>query len=111
MIHNISSDVPESLPDELIEIISEKRDIRIERIISRGHSSPPDFWYDQDKEEFVLLVRGEANLRFEKGNTTVHMKAGDYVIISAHERHRVEWTSPDEDTIWLAVHYYSKRNK
>ncbi len=104
-LKNIFSDIPKRLPDELIEIISEKQNIRIERIISRGHISSSDFWYDQDKQEFVMLISGEAKMRFEKGNTIVHMKAGDYIIISAHERHRVEWTSTDRDTVWLAVYY------
>jgi cupin 2 domain-containing protein len=103
MITNIFSDIPERLPDELIKIISETDKIRIEKIVSRGHVSRE--WYDQDKDEFVLLLRGEARLRFEKGDRTVHMKQGDYLIIPAHERHWVEWTSNVEDTVWLAVHY------
>ena len=104
-MNNIFSDIPDNLPDELIEIIAENQDVSIERIVSRGHTSPADFWYDQDRNEFVFLVCGEARLRFEKKEEIVHMKAGDYIIIPAHERHRVVWTSPDEDTVWLAVHY------
>ena len=102
---NIFSDIPDSLPDELIEVISENQDVKIERIVSRGHKSPYDFWYDQDKNEFVFLVCGEARLRFEKEVEFVQMKKGDYLIIPAHKRHRIEWTSPNEDTVWLTVHY------
>ncbi|MFC1485671.1 cupin domain-containing protein [Candidatus Latescibacterota bacterium] len=105
MIKNIFSDISDNLPDELIEVISENQNIKIERIVSRGQKSLHDFWYDQDKNEFVFLVRGEAKLRFEDEDKIVLMKEGDYVIIKAHKRHRVEWTSPEEDTIWLSVHY------
>lgn len=104
-LRNIFSNVPENLPDEIIEIISQKQNIKIERIISRGHSSPLDFWYDQENQEFALLLTGEAKLRFEKENNIVHMKSGDYIIIQAHQRHRIEWAIPDQDTIWLAIHY------
>ena len=102
---NIFSDVPQNLPDELIEIIAENDDIRIERIVSRGNTSPPGFWYDQDKNEFVLLIGGEARLKFEEKAECILMQEGDYIIIPAHARHRVEWTAPNRDTIWLAVHY------
>ncbi len=102
---NILSDIPGSLPDELVEIISENDTVRIERIVSRGHTSPDDFWYDQEQNEFVLLVSGEAELRIEGRDGPVRMKMGDYMVIPAHKKHRVEWTSPDEDTVWLAVFY------
>jgi cupin 2 domain-containing protein len=100
---NIFSGIPDSLHDELIEEIVRTGKVRIEKITSRGHVSVE--WYDQENDEFVLLVKGEAKLRFEDGDRTIHMKAGDYLIIRAHERHVVEWTIPDEDTVWLAVHY------
>jgi cupin 2 domain-containing protein len=105
MIKNIFDNIPEKLPDELIEILSESEKIRVERIVSRGHSSSPDQWYDQERDEFVLLLSGEATLKFRKDDRTVHMETGDYLVIPAHEEHRVEMTSPDEETIWLAVHY------
>ncbi len=104
-MNSIFSNIPVSLPDELAEIIVQHRHVRIERIVSRGHSSPDSFWYDQDENEFVLLISGEAKLLFEGRDTPVRMKPGDYMVISAHTRHRVEWTSPDEDTVWLAVFY------
>ena len=104
-MNNIFSEIPGSLPDELVEIITKNYNVRIERIVSRGHTSPDDFWYDQDQSEFVLLVSGGAELRFEDRDEPVRMKKGDYVMIPAHKKHRVEWTSPDEDTVWLAVFY------
>ena len=105
MKKNIFSGIPDNLPDELIELIFENQDVKIERIVSKGHTSPHDFWYDQDKNEFVFLVCGEARLRFEKKEKLVHMKAGDYMVIHAHERHRVEWIAPDTETVWLTVYY------
>ena len=78
--------------------------VRIERIVSRGHSSPPEGWYDQDQHEWVVVLRGRAVLAYpDKPDLT--LGPGDYVSIAPYEKHRVAWTAPDEDTIWLAVHY------
>lgn len=96
--------VPGDLPEEFVETLVNARDARIERIVSRGHSSPEGFWYDQDTHEWVLLVAGTAQLRFEDGQV-LEMMAGSYVNIPAHRRHRVEWTDPAQPTIWLAIHY------
>jgi cupin 2 domain-containing protein len=101
---NLLAGVPTNLPDELFETITESRDVRIERIVSHGHASPPGFWYDQPQHEWVVLVKGAARLRFE--NWTIDLTPGDFINIRAHEKHRVEWTSPDEPTVWLAVHYH-----
>jgi cupin 2 domain-containing protein len=90
-------------PGELVETLLAASRFRMERIISHGHASPPDFWYDQEEHEWVLLVRGAARLQFESG--ALEMKAGDFLNIPAHTRHRVEWTTPDEPTVWLAIHY------
>ncbi len=105
MTNNIFSNIPPNLPDELSEIIAGNSHVRIERIVSRGHSSPDRFWYDQDENEFVLVVSGEAELLFEGSDRPFQMKPGDYVNIPAHTRHRVEWTAPDKYTVWLAVFY------
>jgi cupin 2 domain-containing protein len=102
-VTNLFSDVPTNLPNELIQTVLTAASVRIERIVSHGHSSPPNFWYDQDRHEWILLVKGAAKLRFD--NEWIEMKPGDFVNIPAHHRHRVEWTTPDEPTIWLAVHY------
>jgi cupin 2 domain-containing protein len=100
---NIYSVIPTELPAELIETILEGKSIRIERIISRGHASAPGFWYDQAHSEWVLLAQGSVRLQFEDGS--IAMGPGDFVNIPAHRKHRVEWTAPNEPTIWLAVHY------
>jgi len=100
---NIFSEIPGTLPHELSQSLVSAATCRIERIVSHGHSSPPDFWYDQDQHEWVLLIQGAARLQFE--DNMVEMKQGDFINIPAHKRHRVEWTSPEETTIWLAVYY------
>ena len=80
--------------------------LKLERIVSTGQASPPGFWYDQDWDEWVVLLAGSAGLRIEHELTVRALGQGDYVAIPAHIRHRVEWTAPDRPTIWLALHCY-----
>ena len=101
---NLLDNLPSELPEELVSTLVKNRHVRVERIVSTGHSSPTDFWYDQDEHEWVLLLKGEATLLFEDGRL-VSMQTGDHVLIPAHEKHRVQWTQPDEATVWLAVFY------
>jgi cupin 2 domain-containing protein len=77
---------------------------RIERIVSAGQFSPPGFWFDQAWDEWVLVVQGRAQVRLQNPEETVHLSAGDWLIIEAHRKHRVEATSRQPVTIWLAVH-------
>ena len=106
---SVFANVPKHLPDELITTLLAAPGVRIERIVSHGHASPQDFWYDQDQDEWVMVLKGAAKLRFAGDETLVVMKPGDWLNIPAHKKHRVEWTSPDEPTIWLAVHYGQPR--
>ena len=78
--------------------------VRIERIVSTGQASQPGFWYDQPWDEWVTVLAGAARLRFESEPEDRNLGPGDHVFIQAHARHRVEWTSADPLTIWLAVH-------
>ena len=78
--------------------------IKIERIVSKGHASPASGWYDQTEHEWVAVLKGEAKIAFENGNE-VHLIAGSHLTIPAHTKHKVTWTTPDTETIWLAVHY------
>ena len=100
---NIFDSLPQHLPQEVVAALLRAGDVRIERIVSHGHASPADFWYDQPQSEWVIVLKGAARLQFEDG--TVEMKPGDFMTIPAHRKHRVEWTTPDEPTIWLAVFY------
>ena len=103
MTENLFDNLPTSISKELIEVIAANQHVHIERIVSHGHVSPEGFWYDQVEHEWVIVLKGAARLRFE--DSTVEMKAGDFVNIPAHKKHRIEWTTPDEPTIWLAVFY------
>jgi len=103
-IKNIFSDMPKSIPTELLQTLLKTDNIRIERIVSYGHASPEHFWYDQPKHEWVLLISGAARIQFE-GDEPVELIPGSFVNIPAHQRHRVDWTEPNEPTIWLAVYY------
>lgn len=97
-------DLPSPLPaEEVFEALIPDRGVRIERIISSGQATPEGTWYDQVRDEWVALLQGEATLRYEDGRI-VDMRAGDWVLIPAHERHCVERTSQDPPCIWLAVH-------
>ncbi len=103
--HNILSQIPEIGSDEVFETILQTNNLKIERIISAGHASPPGFWYDQERNEWVMVVQGQARLKFEINDDIMEMKPGDYIHIPAHCKHRVEWTDPNQVTIWLAIHY------
>ena len=105
MKHNLFGQFPASIREELAEILCSSDMVRIERIVSRGQASPTDFWYDQEWHEFVLLVSGHARLAFADDTPTIELKPGDWLEIKARVRHRVDWTDPEQDTVWLAVHY------
>jgi cupin 2 domain-containing protein len=102
---NLFRDLPPHAPDEVVEELVSAGTVRIERIVSFGHASPPGFWYDQSQHEWVVLLSGAARLRFEGDERLVELSPGDHLTIPAGRRHRVEWTTPDEPTVWLAVLY------
>lgn len=104
MVKNIFTPIPDKLPEELIENLLLLDNIRIERIVSKNHSTPVGQWYDQDTDEWVILLQGQAILCYEHLLQQVTLNAGDYVFIPKHIRHRVEWTPPETETVWLAVH-------
>jgi cupin 2 domain-containing protein len=103
-MHNIFDCIPENLEAEVFERLIDGDGLRIERIISKGHSSPEAGWYDQDNNEWLIVLKGEAILEFSE-EASIHLKTGDFINIPAHKKHRVEWTDPGTETIWLAVHY------
>lgn len=104
---NLFSELPQKLPEELIEKLIDAPDVRIERIVSTGHASPPGFWYDQPASEWVVVLRGEATLAFE--DEVRLMRPGDYVSIPPHRKHRINPTSQTEPTVWLAVFFNGKK--
>ena len=102
---SLFENIPAKLPEELFETLVAADPVRIERIVSRGQASPEGFWYDQKENEFVVVLKGSAGLQMEDEDAPRVLKPGDYVVIPAHARHRVEWTDPSGATIWLAVFY------
>jgi cupin 2 domain-containing protein len=100
---NLFADLPRQMPNELFTTLLEAANVRIERIVSHGHAPPDRFWYDQDRHEWVIVLKGAARLRFEDG--IVEMAHGDFINIPAHRKHRIEWTTPDGPTAWLVAWY------
>ena len=107
---NIFAKLPSDIPEELFQNLVASGPVRIERIVSLGHTSPQDFWYDQELDEWVLVLQGAARLEFESGEP-VTMQPGSYMLIPAHARHRVAWTDPTQATIWLAVHFENRSSE
>ncbi|MBC8288870.1 MAG: cupin domain-containing protein [Planctomycetes bacterium] len=103
-MQNLLHPLPDDLSEEVVETLLQARSVRVERIVSHGQASPSDFWYDQSEDEWVVVLTGAARLQFE-GEEPMPMKSGDALLIPAYRRHRVEWTAPDEPTIWLAIHF------
>jgi len=104
MTANLFDNLPQPLKEECFDTLVEAGHVTIERIVSHGHTSPASGWYDQSSHEWVVVLKGQGVLAFEDGET-VTLGPGDYLNIPAHCRHRVAWTAPDQDTVWLAVHY------
>lgn len=102
---NVFAGIPEELPGEEFKVLLDAGYFVMERIVSRGHSTPSGQWYDQEQNEWVLLLAGAAALRLEGRLDLIVMRPGDHLLLPAHCRHRVEWTDPDTDTVWLALHY------
>ena len=104
MKHNIFENTPINLENEFFQTLLQNKNITIEKIVSKGHTSPKSGWYDQEQNEWVILLEGEAVLSFET-KEDIRLKKGDFINIAAHEKHKVSWTSLEYETIWLAVFY------
>ena len=101
---NIFDSIPDNLDEEVFDLLLQNNQIKIERIISKGQSSPKSGWYNQDKNEWVIVLKGEAVISFEH-EENVNLKVGSYLHIPAHTKHKVIWTDPETETIWLAITY------
>lgn len=105
-VADLFADIAPQLKEELFSTLTETAAVRIERIVSPpGHQTEPGSWYDQDRDEWVLVLRGRAALELAGEPELVELAPGDHLVLPAHLRHRVAWTTPDEPTVWLAVHY------
>jgi cupin 2 domain-containing protein len=104
-IRNILADLPPALSGEVVDTLAESDSVRIERIVSNGQATPQGEWYDQERDEWVLVLTGSAGLLFDGAQEPQRLVAGDYALIPAGCRHRVAWTDPAVKTVWLAVHF------
>ena len=103
---NLFAELPSTATvDEQFNELLSRPGLRIERIVSTGQSSPPGFWYDQAEGEWVVLLQGQATLRFADTPEPVELAPGDFIDIAPHRRHRVESTDPGQTTVWLAIHF------
>ena len=100
---NLFADIPADLADEVVQSLVETSAFKLERIVSAGQTTPRDTWYDQERDEWVILLSGSAGLLLEGEAEPLVLSPGDYVFLRAHHRHRVEWT--EDRTVWLALHY------
>ena len=100
LIHNF-----QDTSEEIIEQLFNGNNFFVERIISNGQTSPDNFWYDQENNEWVIVIQGTAKIEFKNPDEILDLKPGDFVLIPAHKKHRVKETSKEQETIWLAVHY------
>jgi len=105
-VRNLFDDLPDRLPGERVDVIVDAPGVRIERIVSTGQMTPPGEWYDQDADEWVVVLRGRARVRLEGEPEARDLYPGDHLLLRAHVRHRVEWTDDSGPTVWLAVHHH-----
>jgi cupin 2 domain-containing protein len=107
-IRNLFIDLQSVRSKETVETLLENREFILERIVSTGQSTQEGQWYDQERDEWVVLLSGGAGLFFEGEDEVKVLRPGDYLFIPAHKRHRLEWTDKRVPTVWLALHYNSK---
>ena len=103
-MNNIFEHIPVEISSELFETLLSGENLRIERIVSKGQVSPATGWYDQDEHEWVLVLKGAAVIEFAE-HAPIHLHGGSYLNIAAHTRHKVAWTDPYVETVWLAIFY------
>lgn len=99
-VKNLLENIPDSSKDEIFETLISNDNVRIERIISYGQITPKDYWYDQDEDEFVLIIKGSAKILYKDG-TIITLNTNDFLNIEAHQKHQVIYT--EDTTVWLAV--------
>ena len=110
MIHgNTFKNIPSDLTNEVFETLVQSSHCKIKRIISLGQVTPKNEYYEQNEDEFVIVLQGAATLLFLDTQKTMEMKSGDYVFIPAGVKHRVQWCDTKVQTIWLAI-YISSTN-
>jgi len=105
MIHNLFTHTKQASDSEVFETLLQTEAFKLERVVSTGQATPPGQWYDQDWDEWVVLLSGSAGLLFDGERDIRVLQPGDYLLVPAHTRHRVEWTETGAETVWLTLHY------
>lgn len=101
---NLYHGLPQQAAQEQFDPLLERPGLRLERIVSSGQATPAGQWYDQAEDEWVVLLQGEAGLRIEGEAECRRLRPGDWLLLPAHCRHRVEWTAAEGASVWLALH-------
>ena len=104
IMNNLFKHIKRDSNGEVFETLLQTDSLKLERIVSTGQATPPGQWYDQDSDEWVVLLSGSAGLLFDGEREVRVLKPGDYLLVPAHTRHRVEWTETGTETVWLALH-------
>ena len=105
-VSNLLAGLPaQALAGEQVTPLVVRPGVRIERIVSTGQATPQGEWYDQEAEEWVMLVAGRARVHIDGEASDRTLAPGDFLLLPAHCRHRVTWTQADPPTVWLAVHF------
>ena len=95
--------IPQYSEKEIFDVLFHGKNVKVERIVSTGQITPEGQWYDQELDEWVVLLQGEATIKFDEDEDVI-LKKGDYLLIPAHKRHRVTYTSANPFCVWLAIH-------
>jgi cupin 2 domain-containing protein len=103
-MNNLLTSLPDHIDHEQVDELLSQPNVKIERILSKGQTSPETGWYDQEENEWVVVLQGAGEITFEDGDK-VRLQPGDYINIPAHRRHKVSWTDPENVTVWLTVVY------
>jgi cupin 2 domain-containing protein len=102
---NIFAKMPRGKGREVVQELVGNKKLRLERIISTGQVTPVGVWLQDRRDEWVVVLKGKAVLRFEGRKGLMRLEAGDYLLIPRNTRHRVEWTRPGRETVWVAVYF------
>ena len=103
VVQNLLHNLPDASAEERTDILLRTPNSRLERIVSCGQASPDGFWYDQRQAEWVMVLEGKARLAIEADKQEHELGPGDSIYLPAHCRHRVTWTDPNQNTVWLAL--------
>ena len=105
VMDNLFRHITQASDTEIFETLLQTDVLKLERIVSTGQATPPGQWYDQDRDEWIALLSGSAGLLFDGERDIRVLQPGDYLLIPAHTRHRVEWTETGIETVWLSLYY------